>query len=80
MSSMSYWNTASAVRDELVEIKVMADEMYSDLESNDDPGDLADDLADIEKRMAKLVAQIGPNVPALRKTAKALAEIPGVKA
>ena len=77
--SMTYWNAAEAVRDELKDIAVDGENMFGNLESNDDPGELAEALSDIEKRLSKLAAKIGLNVPALRKVGKALDDVPGVK-
>jgi hypothetical protein len=80
MSSMTYWNVAETVRDGLNEIAADGVEMFSCLESNDSPGEVAEALADIEKQLTKLAGQISPNVVALRKVAKALDEVPGVSA
>jgi YbbR domain-containing protein len=76
---MTYWNVVTVTKDTLDEIAQCGADMLSNMESNDDPGDAAEELADIDKRLTKLSAQIGPNVVALRKVAKALADVPGVR-
>lgn len=76
--SMTYWNTAEKVRDTLADISIDGANMYGNLESSDDPAELAEALADIEKRLTKLAGQIAANVPALRKVGKALDDVPGV--
>jgi hypothetical protein len=75
-----YWNLAEAVKDELESIHASAIDMYSNLEANDDAGEVADFLADIQKAMTTLEAQIGPAIPALRAVVKALDAVPVVKA
>jgi hypothetical protein len=79
-SSVDYWNVSETVRDGLCELADHAKEMHEALEANDDPGELAGFLEDIEKEATRLIAQIGPNVSALRKIAKAMDDLPGVKA
>ena len=78
-TSMDYWNVVTAVQSHLNNLAATGNEMHSALESNDDPGEAAEFLADIEKRLTDLAAQVGPNVPALRKLAKALDDVPGIR-
>lgn len=78
-TSIDYWNISTKVKDEAQSISNIADEMHAALEASDDPGEMVDFLIDIEKRLTKLAAQIGPNIPALRKVAKALDDLPGVE-
>jgi GTP1/Obg family GTP-binding protein len=77
-SSTDYWNVASQVSEELSALSNIASDAYSALESSDDPGELADALQEIQTRLDKLSGQIGSNIAPLRKTAKALDEIPGI--
>lgn len=79
MSSMTYWNVASAVKAELEGLAAVGDEMYSALETSDDPSEIADFLSSIEPRLNKLSAAIKENIPALRKVAKALDDVPGIR-
>lgn len=78
-ASTDYWNVASEVQSELTALAALGNEAHGNLEEDDDPGALADSLQEIKTRLDKLSAQIGPNIAPLRKVAKALAEIPGVK-
>lgn len=78
-ASTDYWHVASGVQAELNALSGLGDDMYGNLEADDDPGAIAEALADIEKRLLKLATQIGPNVSALRKVAKAMDDIPGIK-
>jgi hypothetical protein len=77
-ASTDYWNVASRVSEELSALSALGGDAYSALESSDDPGELADALQEIQTRLDKLSGQIGPNIAPLRKTAKALDEIPGI--
>lgn len=78
MSSMTYWNVAGNVRDRIATLHGVAEEMYVALESNDDPGEVAEFLGGIEKDLLALALDISPNVAALKKIAKAMSEVPGV--
>ena len=78
-TSSTYWNVVLNVQTELNALSGLGDDAQSALESHDDPTMSADSLAEIEKRLTKLVGQLGPNIVALRKVGKALSEIPGVK-
>jgi GTP1/Obg family GTP-binding protein len=77
-SSTDYWNVGSRVAEELTALSNIASDAYSALETSDDPGELADALQEIQTRLDKLSGQIGSNIAPLRKTAKALDEIPGI--
>lgn len=70
---------AETVRDELFAIHEDAKEAYSTLENDDDPGDLADALDALAKRIHKLTGAFVPAIAPMRATAKALASIPAVK-
>jgi len=78
-SSSSYWSFAVDVKNELEVVFEEAKESYNSLESNDDPGELADDLSDILKRLNNLSARIAPAIAPLKKTAAALDSIPAFK-
>jgi ABC-type transporter Mla subunit MlaD len=78
-NSYNYWRFAEGLRDELESIFEDAKNAYTTLEQNDDPGELADLLADIRKRLNKAHSQIAPALPPLRKTAAALSTVPEFK-
>ena len=77
--SVKYWSVAETVKHELDALSCAGTDMFSDLESNDSPVEVADALVDIEKRLAKPAGQISANVPGLRKIQKALDDLPGVR-
>ena len=79
MTSMTYWNVADNVRGRLNQLAEQGVEMYGNLEADDNPGEMADSLAVIAKELSTLLGEVEPNVAALRRVAKAHAEIPGVK-
>lgn len=79
MSSMTYWKTVEAVKEELDALASAGQDAYGNLESTDSPGDAAEELAAIEKRLTKLAGLIAANVPALRKIQKALDALPGIR-
>jgi len=78
-NSYNYWRFAEGLRDELGAIYEDAKTAYATLEQNDDPGELADLLADIRKRLNKAHSQIAPALSPLRKTAVALRTVPEFK-
>ena len=78
-SSHAYWGLASEVQSELRALAALGDDMYGDLETDDDLATLADSLQEIKRRLDKLTAQVGPTLTPLRKAAKALGDIPAVK-
>jgi hypothetical protein len=77
-SSSVYWRTSEAVRDELSTLAQMGNDMQCDLEQNDDPGEVADNLAAILERLDALRDGISVNLKPLRAVSKALADVPGV--
>lgn len=78
-ASTDYWNVANEVQTELKALSALGDDAYGNLEADDDPGVLADALQEIKRRLDKLSGQIGPNITPLRKVAKALDDVPGIK-
>jgi hypothetical protein len=80
MTSGTYWHVAEAVREELRGIANLGDEMYANLETNDDPSEVAEHLELIHGRLHALEIQVKANIAPLLKVAKALDEVPGVKA
>lgn len=78
-TSTSYWNIGSHVRDELDALSQAGSDAYAALETNDDPGELAEALSGILKNLEKLAGEIVENVGPLRKVAQALDALPGVK-
>lgn len=79
-TSSSYWSFGEAVKDELDTISGLALTAYGNLENSDDPGELADELASIKKRLDQVSEQIGPAIPLLKKAASALEGLPSFKA
>jgi hypothetical protein len=76
---MTYWNVSENVRDALRELAAAGEEMHGNLEADDDPGAVAEALADILKRLEKLAAQVTVNIGPLRKVAKAMDDLPGIR-
>ena len=78
-SSSSYWSFTENVRDEIESISALAKDAYSNLESSDDPGEVAAELKAIQGYLEHAAQQIAAAFPTLKKAGSALSEIPAFK-
>lgn len=78
-TSSSFWSRAESLRDDLIALSEMGTEMYVNLEATDDPGQLADTLAEILNAVNAAADRIGVTIPAVRVIATAYDDVAALK-
>ena len=78
-TSVSFWNAAESVREELKAIAALGVDAYAALESNDDPEEVADLLQGILDKVDAMSGRLCVVIPLMRDVGKAYDAIAAVK-
>ncbi len=78
-TSSSFWHATEGVKDDLADIASLGADMYGALESNDDPGEVADALCVIQARIGAVQTRIANTIPAMQDVAKAFDAVAAIK-
>lgn len=74
--SSSYWNLAERTGEKFEGFAAVAKGLYGNVESNDDPGALADELSAFIENVRSFINTIELGIDPMRDAAKALDQIP----
>jgi ABC-type transporter Mla subunit MlaD len=75
-SSSAYWRLAEGLKDRLGELTSEADGVYAELESNDDPAELAEGLDRLSRALKDVAQLLDEATPHLMGVDQSLQQIP----
>jgi hypothetical protein len=78
-TSNTFWAATESIRDDLNEIASLGADMYSALEANDDPEEIASLLIFIQGKIGTVQTRIANTIPAMQDIAKAFDAMAAVK-
>jgi len=78
-TSSAFWSATERIRDDLTEIASLGSDMYGCLESNDDPGEVADNLTRIAGKIDDARKLIDATIPKMQDVAASLDALAAVK-
>jgi len=78
-TSSSFYSATESTRDELQAIAELGNEMYQQLESDDDPGAVADNMVRIQDRLIAATTRLNDVIPAMRDVAGSFDAVAAIK-
>jgi len=78
-TSSAFWSATERIKDDLNEISALGIDMYAQLESNDDPGEVADNLTRIAGKLDEARKIVDLTIPKMQDVAASLDALASVK-